>query len=168
MKTLKTFLLAFALIFFSQFVNAQTQSTSFKVAGECGMCKKKIETAAKDAGASYALWDVASKSLKVKFASSTSSEAKIQQSIAAVGYDTPKYKATDEAYEKLHECCKYERTTQKVNCCDGASCTNDSCKTCCKEGKCTTGADCCKDGQCSKNAAPIATSKEPMSCCSKS
>ena len=33
----------------------------------------------------------------------------IHQRIAAVGYDTDKIKANDEAYAKLDECCKYER-----------------------------------------------------------
>ena len=156
MKTLKPFLLAFLFILFTQVINAQTKTAAFKVAGECGMCKKKIETAAKDAGATYAVWDISSKSLKVKYAGNASNEAKIQQSIAAVGYDTPNYKATDAAYEKLHECCKYERTAVKEDCCKGASCTKEECKTC------------CADGKCSKDAVHAASSNEPMSCCAKS
>ena len=85
---------------------AQTsKKESFKVDGACGMCKKKIEKAAKDAGATYALWNTDSKMLVVKYNSSSSNTAKIQQKIAGVGYDTPKFKATDEAYNSLHECC---------------------------------------------------------------
>jgi len=33
----------------------------------------------------------------------------IHEAIAAVGHDTEKVKATDEAYEELHTCCKYPR-----------------------------------------------------------
>ena len=168
MKTLKPFLFAFLFILLTQVINAQTKTTAFKVAGECGMCKKKIETAAKDAGASYALWDVSTKSLKVKYTGNVSNEAKIQQRIAAVGYDTPKYKATDEAYEKLHECCKYERAGQKTDCCNGSTCTKEECKKCCVDGKCTTGMDCCKDGKCSKDAVNASSSNEPLACCAKS
>jgi hypothetical protein len=33
----------------------------------------------------------------------------IHKAIAAVGYDTELFKATDESYNNLHFCCKYER-----------------------------------------------------------
>lgn len=162
MKTLKLFLFSSLFILFAQLVNAQTQTSTFKVAGECGMCKKKIETAAKSAGATYALWDVSSKALTVKYNSKKADEAKIQESIATVGYDTPKYKATDEAYNKLHECCKYERVGEKASCCDGVSCSKEECKKCCADGKCTTGMDCCKDAHSAHAADPQAA------CCKKS
>ncbi|HYH15766.1 MAG TPA: heavy-metal-associated domain-containing protein [Flavisolibacter sp.] len=168
MKTLKLFLFSSLFILFAQLLNAQTQTSAFKVAGECGMCKKKIETAAKNAGATYATWDVTSKALTVKYDSKKANEAKIQESIAAVGYDTPKYKATDEAYEKLHECCKYERISKKANCCDGASCSKEECQKCCADGKCTTGMDCCKDGKCSKEAHSAHAAKSEPACCTKS
>lgn len=168
MKTLKLVLFSSLFILFAQFVNAQTQKATFKVAGECGMCKKKIETAAKNAGATYAAWDVTSKALTVKYDNKKANEAKIQEGIAAVGYDTPKYKATDEAYEKLHECCKYERVSNKSSCCDGASCTKEECKKCCEDGKCTTGMDCCKDGKCSKEAHSAQAAKSETACCVKS
>jgi hypothetical protein len=36
-------------------------------------------------------------------------ELTIHKNIAAVGHDTQKVKATDEAYNNLHDCCKYDR-----------------------------------------------------------
>lgn len=93
---------------------AQTKSETLKVSGECGSCKKKIESAAKKAGASYAVWDVDSKELSIKYNSTSTNSAKIQKAIADVGYDTPDYKATDEAYNKLDGCCQYDRTSSKV------------------------------------------------------
>jgi hypothetical protein len=92
---------------------AQTKSETLKVSGECGSCKKKIESAAKKAGASYAVWDVDSKELSIKYNSTSTNSAKIQKAIADVGYDTPDYKATDEAYNKLDGCCQYDRTSSK-------------------------------------------------------
>ena len=92
---------------------AQTKSETLKVSGECGSCKKKIESAAKKAGASYAVWDVDSKELAIKYNSTTTNSAKIQKAIADVGYDTPDYKATDEAYNKLDGCCQYDRISSK-------------------------------------------------------
>lgn len=109
MKTLKLVFLFTTLALFAQLGFAQEKSETIKVSGNCGMCKNKIETAAKTAGATYALWNKDSKELKVKYNNKSSDAAKIQQSIAAVGYDTESYKATDETYNKLHSCCKYER-----------------------------------------------------------
>lgn len=127
---------------------AQTKSETLKVSGECGSCKKKIESAAKKAGASYAVWDVNSKELAIKYNSTSTNTAKIEQAIAAVGYDTPDYKATDEAYNKLDECCQYERTaavTDKKSTCDSKACAD---KNCMKDGKCQPDMSCCKDSDC--------------------
>jgi hypothetical protein len=127
------------------------------------MCKNKIEGAAKKAGATYAAWDESSKLLIVKYKTTTSNPEKIQETIAAVGYDTPKYKASNEAYDKLHACCKYERTTAKTNCCDGATCNKEECKKCCEGGKCTSDMSCCKDGKCEANQKD----NQLASCCKK-
>lgn len=154
MKTLQIFVLSFLFTAISFSAIAQTKTETFAVSGECGMCKKKIENAAKTAGASYAVWNVASKMLTVKY-SESSNTAKIQQGIANVGYDTPAAKATDSAYNNLHDCCKYERTAKAESCCNNADC--------CKDGTCTKDAACCKDksccaaGTCSPVAAPAAS-----------
>ena len=50
-------------------VMAQTVTERFQVSGNCGMCKSKIEKAAKDAGATSASWNEDSKELVVSFAS---------------------------------------------------------------------------------------------------
>lgn len=118
------------------------------MSGECGTCKKKIEKAAKAAGASYAVWNVDSKVLTVKYNNSSSNAAKIQQSIANAGYDTPGYKATEEAYDKLDDCCKYERTaadSSAKTCCDSEKCTHADCM---KDGKCAKDMSCCKETEC--------------------
>ena len=96
-------------IFFATqfFANAQT-TTKLKVAGNCGMCKSSIEKAAKSAGATNASWDADAKLLTLIFDSKTSLE-KIETAVAAVGYDTEHKTATNDAYNALHECCKYER-----------------------------------------------------------
>src|SRR5262245_15298120 len=128
MKTIKVLpILAFFLAITS-LTFAQTKTETFKVSGNCGMCKSKIEKAAKEAGASYASWDVDKKEITIKYNSSSTNTAKVQQQIAAVGYDNVGVKATDEAYNKLHGCCKYDRsaTTAKSSCCaDESKCTED-------------------------------------------
>ncbi len=139
MKTLKiTSLLSFFMLC-KVFAFSQTKTEKIPVSGNCGMCKAKIEKAAKSAGATNATWNSETKVITVKYNSSTTNAAKIQESIAAVGYDTRDFKATDEAYNKLHACCQYDRT---------GSSEKQEAMDCCKDGKCTKpghdGKDCCK------------------------
>ena len=150
MKTFKLSLFSLLFILIAQIGFAQTTSQSFKVLGECGSCKKHIEKAAKEAGAIYADWNQTSKILTVKYTTTASTATKIQQSIASAGYDTPDYKATDEAYNKLDECCQYDRTAAtasvSTNCCDTAKCTNAECA----KGNCSKDMSCCKNDTCTK------------------
>jgi copper chaperone CopZ len=92
---------------------AATASTvkteTFKVLGNCGMCEKTIEKAAGNAGATSAEWNRELKQITVVFDSMNTTLDAIQKAIATAGYDNAAYKASDEAYEKLHECCHYER-----------------------------------------------------------
>lgn len=143
MKTLQLIIISFLFISATSF--AQTKTEKIKVSGECGMCKKTIESAAKKAGASYAVWDVDTKELTVKYASSSSNSAKIEKAVAEKGYDTQHVKATNEAYDKLHGCCKYERTGETTSCCDDKKCAEEKCM---KDGKCTHDMSCCKEAGC--------------------
>lgn len=112
MKT-PSVLLSFLFIILASFTaSAQksvTKKETFKVYGECGMCKKTIEKAAKDSGATAANWNEETKQLTVTYKTGKTSNEKIQQAIAAAGYDTRDLTADNAAYDKLHECCKYER-----------------------------------------------------------
>jgi len=101
-----TFVCTFLSI--SSFAQKLSQDT-IHVNGNCSSCKKHIETAATTAGASYAKWDVDAKLLVVKYDAGKTSNKKIQEKIAAAGYDTQDMKAPDAAYKKLDECCQYDR-----------------------------------------------------------
>lgn len=95
---------------------AQTLSTStFEVAGNCGMCKKRIEEAGKTGGAATISWDPKTGVATVQFDSSQTSLLKIKQAIADAGHDAGEIRADDEVYQRLHECCMYPRLgeTQK-------------------------------------------------------
>src|SRR5215204_2376365 len=170
MKTIKFFLLSALFIILAQAGFAQEKTEKIKVSGECGMCKGKIEKAAKGAGATYALWDVDAKELTVKYNSSSSNSAKIQQSVAAAGYDTEKVKAADEAYNKLHSCCKYERTAAPAeSCCNADGTCKNADQGCCKDGKCAkaTAAD---KGACSQEDHAAHAAKgdgKAAACCKK-
>lgn len=110
MKNVRLFLLSFVFAATALLANAQAKTEVIPVSGNCGMCKANIEKAAKTAGVSVADWNKDSKMLTVKYDEKKTSTEKIQKAIANVGYDTRDVKGVDEAYEKLHKCCKYERT----------------------------------------------------------
>ncbi len=149
MKTIKPFSVIITCLFLTFSATAQqVRSDSFKVQGECGMCKKKIENAAKKAGATYAEWSPVTKTLNVSYNTSLSSVAVLQQAIAKTGYYTPGYKATEEAYNALDECCKYERQASKeISCAETCASKDTKCaETACCEGKGRNSAEknCCK------------------------
>lgn len=89
-------------------VQAQKVTETIKVAGNCDMCAKKIEAAATTAGAKKAKWNADTKVLTIKYNSKTTTNAAIQKSIAATGYDTEQYDGDMAAYNALHGCCQYD------------------------------------------------------------
>jgi Cu(I)/Ag(I) efflux system membrane fusion protein len=87
-----------------------TKHVMVKVGGECEMCKDRIETAAKSvAGVESANWEIETKMMHLNFDSAKTSSDEIQKAVAKVGHDTEKFKASDEVYKELPECCLYER-----------------------------------------------------------
>ncbi len=111
MKPIKLLSLLFAGIFFFQlsYGQAPAKKELFKVYGNCGMCKKTIESSSKAAGATFASWNVKTKQLEIAYDPSVTNSNKIQEAIANSGYDTRDFSGVDSAYDQLHECCKYER-----------------------------------------------------------
>jgi mercuric ion binding protein len=86
------------------------QTESFQVLGNCGMCKRTIEKAAAQAGATSAVWDVDKGLLTVTFDPAKTTADAIQKTVAQSGYDNVGYKAPDTAYNALHGCCQYDRS----------------------------------------------------------
>lgn len=86
-----------------------TMTTKFKVFGNCGMCKKRIQKAAKIDGVTAADWNVDSKILTISFDEKKVKPNQVQEAVAAIGHDTELYKADDAVYAELPECCQYER-----------------------------------------------------------
>lgn len=114
MKSVKMLLMA-ALSILSVTVFAQSKTESFKVFGNCGMCKKRIEKAAQTEGVASAEWNKDTKMLTVVYDNAKISNDQIQKNIAAVGHDTEKMSAEDKVYEKLPGCCLYERKKTDKN-----------------------------------------------------
>lgn len=118
MKTIKLFFALMLLMSVSVVISAQTgtkavglqKTESFKVSGNCEMCKDRIEKAVKDEGATTAVWDIKTKILAVTFDPAKTNVDALGKKLASVGHDTEKYKADDKVYNSLPGCCKYERT----------------------------------------------------------
>ncbi|MBO9701762.1 MAG: heavy-metal-associated domain-containing protein [Sporocytophaga sp.] len=86
------------------------ETATFKVYGNCEMCKKRIESSLKGNSAIIsAAWDVKSKVIKVVYDPHSISIDKIHQLIAEAGHDTEKVRASDGTYKKLPGCCQYDR-----------------------------------------------------------
>jgi len=93
---------------FSNTLFSQTDTTSIFVDGLCGMCKERIEKAALEVdGVVNADWSDDSRMLTVATGNEAFDEDQLHRAVTEVGHDTKKYKASDEAYAKLHDCCKY-------------------------------------------------------------
>jgi len=155
MKTLNIYAALIFSIFAINISFAQTASNkeTIKVWGNCGMCKSTIEKSAKSAGATAANWDMETKLLTVSYNSSASNAVKIQNAIAATGYETQGVKADINAYNKLHGCCKYDRSSVATssNCCPEQKNCCGTAMSCCKDGKCDGKADCCQGKDCRKS-----------------
>ena len=109
MRTIKTILIALcSVIAVSAWAQTST-TTTFKVSGNCSSCKKHIETAAHIAGVTKADWNKDTKVLTLVYDPAKVTPDDVQKRIAAVGYDTPKFRGDDKAYGKLDECCQYDR-----------------------------------------------------------
>lgn len=91
----------------------KTETAEFKVYGNCGMCKSRIEKALKVDGVESAKWDKDTKMTNVIFDSDKITVDQLHQLVAEVGHDTEMIKAEDETYNKLHSCCKYQRAEMK-------------------------------------------------------
>ena len=116
MKTIKLFAVVILLMAIGANASSQTgtktsgpKTETIKVSGNCGMCKTRIEKAAKEEGATSASWDVKTAMLTVSYDPSKTSKDVLSKKLAAVGHDTEKYKADDKVYNALPACCHYER-----------------------------------------------------------
>ena len=86
------------------------ENQMIKVAGNCDLCKERIEIAAKSVpGVVSAVWNINDKMLNVKFNVAETNSDAIQKAVAKAGHDTEKFKATDDVYNKLPECCLYRK-----------------------------------------------------------
>lgn len=112
MKRIIVFI-AVVISFFSTAATAQTAdkgtvTEKIEVAGNCGMCKERIENAAYGKGVKHAQWDKATGILTVTYRADKTSREEITRRIADAGHEIPGLPASKAAYEKLPACCAYK------------------------------------------------------------
>ncbi|WP_323788306.1 heavy-metal-associated domain-containing protein [Psychroserpens sp.] len=96
------------LVSVASFAQNKNAKASLEVDGVCLMCKERIEKAAiRTKGVKSAVWNVETHELKLIYDERKTNLDTITQKIVAVGHDTKALKATDEAYNSVHPCCKY-------------------------------------------------------------
>ena len=96
------------LIGFTALAQDKNKRMSFEVDGRCEMCKMRIEKAALQVpGVKFASWDIPTHELSVIIDERKTNSMEIKTALVNVGHDTRELKATDEAYAKIHPCCKY-------------------------------------------------------------
>jgi periplasmic mercuric ion binding protein len=115
---MKTKVLSLAALFLLGAVSvfAGNKTEKIEVKGNCGMCETRIEkTALAIDGVSKADWNTKTKLLELVFDDAKTNLDKIEVAIAKVGHDTPKHKAAVSVYNKLPDCCKYDRAEAKTD-----------------------------------------------------
>lgn len=91
-------------------INAQDKKKkmNFEVDGICEMCKMRIEKAALNVtGVKYAIWDIPTHQLSLIVDERKTDAMTIKAALVEAGHDTKELKASEEAYDKIHPCCKY-------------------------------------------------------------
>ena len=89
------------------------QTVSFKVEGNCGDCKARIETTALDVkGVKKAEWDRQTDML-VLVGSTKMDKQKVADALAKAGHRSELAEADPKSYAKLPACCQYDSGTEK-------------------------------------------------------
>lgn len=104
----RVLILLFVLASTVGFSQEKNKKLLMDVNGKCLMCKARIEKAALGVpGVKYASWDIPTHQLSLIMDERKTNTMEIKTAIVAAGHDTKELKASEEAYDKIHPCCKY-------------------------------------------------------------
>lgn len=91
----------------AQIKNAKTETV--KIFGNCGMCETTIEKAGSLNKLASVDWDKDTKMATITYDAAKTNPDEILKRIALSGYDSEKFLAPTDAYNKLPGCCQYDR-----------------------------------------------------------
>lgn len=104
----------FAIASFAQENKSKSQKAAIHVSGNCEHCQKRIVTTAlSQKGVKYATWNRSSKQLSLIFDARKIDLTDIHKAISEAGHDTKLFQASNQVYEDLPECCKYDRLSEE-------------------------------------------------------
>jgi copper chaperone CopZ len=84
------------------------QTAEFRVGGNCGMCKARIERVLlQNRGVVSAMWNPATGKATVKYKPSKTTPEQLKQTLCTAGHDTEQCAAADATYTNLPACCHY-------------------------------------------------------------
>ncbi len=82
-------------------------TTTFWVAGVCGLCEEVIEKTMDTKGVISADYILETNQLTVTYKPKKISEDQLHELLNEAGYDTEKKTCTEEQYSHVHSCCQY-------------------------------------------------------------
>ncbi len=111
MKNISSYFMAITLFIATanqSFAQAsKTVTTTFWVAGICGLCEEVIEKTMDTKGVISADYNLEINQLTVTYKPSKVSEDHLHELLNEAGYDTEKKTCTEEQYSRVHSCCHY-------------------------------------------------------------
>ncbi len=110
--------LAFTVILSLTVCNAQIKNAtteSVKIYGNCELCEGTIEKAGNVKKVAKVDWNKVTKMATLTYDGSNTNKDEILKRIALVGYDSDQFLAPDDAYNKLPECCQYNRVKKTAD-----------------------------------------------------
>jgi len=108
---MKRLIIFLTIIFSSLATFAQEKdivTETYKVDGNCNMCKKRIEEAAYIKGVKRAEWNKDTHQLTVIYRPSKTTADQVLEAVAKAGHSSEKITATEKDYNSLPDCCHYK------------------------------------------------------------
>lgn len=112
MKSLSKIMATFAMVFVFTACEAQIKNEkkeNVKIYGNCNMCKSTIEKAGNINKIAKVEWNKDTKMAVIAYDQKATNLDAVLKRIALAGYDSDSFRAPDDVYAKLPECCQYER-----------------------------------------------------------
>lgn len=117
MKSLSKIMAVIAMVFTFTACEAQIKNEkkeTVKIYGNCNMCKSTIEKAGNVSKTAKVEWNKDTKMASIAYDQKTTNLDDILKRIALAGYDSEAFRAPDDAYAKLPECCQYDRPIKTI------------------------------------------------------
>jgi len=117
MKSLSKIMAVIAMVFTFTACEAQIKNEkkeTVKIYGNCNMCKSTIEKAGNVSKTAKVEWNKDTKMASIAYDQKTTNLDDILKRIALAGYDSDAFRAPDDAYAKLPECCQYDRPIKTI------------------------------------------------------